>query len=85
MNKVLTPVIAAFALMAATLAYAADVTNSITKIDAATHSVTLGDNKVYVFSATTDLSKMKVGDKVKITFTTDAAGKNNATAIAPAA
>jgi hypothetical protein len=84
MKKVLTPVIAAFAVMAATFAYAADATNSVTKIDATTHSVTLADSKVYVFPATVDMSKVKVGDKVKITFTTDAAGKNNATAIAPA-
>jgi uncharacterized OB-fold protein len=84
MKKILTPVIAAFAITAATMAYAADVTNSITKIDAASHTVTLADNKAYVFQASTDLSKVKVGEKVKITFTTDTAGKNNATAIAPA-
>ena len=84
MKKVLTPVIAAFAMMAAGLAYAADATNSITKVDTTAHTVTLADNKAYVFPATVDLSKVKVGDKVKITFTTDTAGKNNATAIAPA-
>ena len=83
MKKVLVPVIAALAVMGATFAYATDATNSITKIDAASHSVTLADNKVYVFPATVDMSKIKVGDKVKITFTTDAAGKNNATAIGP--
>jgi hypothetical protein len=33
---------------------------------------------------TVDITKVKVGDKVKITFTTDAAGKNNATAVAAA-
>ena len=85
MKKVLTPVIAAFAMLGATIAaYATDATNSITKIDTAAHTVTLADNKAYVFPATVDLSKVKVGDKVKITFTTDTAGKNNATAIAPA-
>ena len=84
MNKLLTPVVAAFAVMAATFAYAADATGAITKIDAPTRTVTLADGKAYVFPATVDITKLKVGDKVKITFTTDAAGKNNATAIAPA-
>ena len=40
MNKLLTPAIAAFAMMAATFAYAADATGNITKIDAPTRTVT---------------------------------------------
>jgi Cu/Ag efflux protein CusF len=84
MNKILTPVVAGFALLAATVAYATDATDAIKAVDNTGHTVTLNDGKVYSFGATTDLSKIKVGDKVKITFTTDAGGKNNATAIAPA-
>ena len=85
MKKLLVPAVAALAMVAASLAYAADATGNITKIDTATRSVTLADNKVYVLPATVDITKLKVGDKVKITFTTDAAGKNNATAVASAA
>jgi Cu/Ag efflux protein CusF len=85
MNKLLTPVVAAFAVMAATVAFAADATGNITKIDAPTRAVTLADGKVYVFPAAIDITKLKVGDKVKVTFTTDTAGKNNATAVANAA
>jgi Cu/Ag efflux protein CusF len=83
MKKFLTPVVAGAALLAATFAYAADATGAIKAVDAANHTVTLEDNKVYAFPATMDLSKVKVGDKVKITFTA-ADGKNNATAIANA-
>jgi Cu/Ag efflux protein CusF len=85
MNKLLTPVVAAFAVMAATFAYAADATGNITKIDAPTRTVTLADGKAYVFPAALDITKLKVGDKVKITFTTDTGGKNNVTAVAAGA
>jgi Cu/Ag efflux protein CusF len=86
MKKFLTPVVAAFAVLAATtMAFAADATGNITKIDAAAKSVTLADGKVYVFPATVDITKLKVGDKVKVTFTTSTDGKtNNATAVANA-
>ena len=85
MRKLLTPVVAAFAMMAATFAYAADATGNITKIDAPTRTVTLADGKAYVFPAAVDITKLKVGDKVKVTFTTSTDGKtNNATAVANA-
>jgi Cu/Ag efflux protein CusF len=85
MNKLLTPAIAAFAMLAATFAYAADATGNITKIDAPTRTVTLADGKAYVFATAVDITKLKVGDKVKVTFTTTADGKtNNATAVASA-
>jgi Cu/Ag efflux protein CusF len=84
MKKFLTPMVAGLALLGATFAYAADATDTIKAIDAAARTVTLNDGKVYAFPATVDISKIKVGDKVKITFTTDAAGKNNATAVAAA-
>jgi hypothetical protein len=85
MKKLLLPAVASLGLIAATFAYATDATASISKIDTTAHTITLSDGKVYAFPATTDLSKVKVGDKVKITFTTDAAGKNIATSIGPAA
>jgi hypothetical protein len=87
MNKLLTPVVAAFAVMAATFAYAADATGAIKAINTTTRTVTLADDKAYVFPANVDISKVKVGDKVKITFTTAGTGAtavNNATAIAAA-
>jgi hypothetical protein len=85
MNRILTPLIAGFAVLVATLAYAADATGTIKSIDPGMRAVTLDDNRVYVFPASVDVTRMKVGDRVKITFTTDAQGKNNATAVASAA
>ena len=85
MKKLLVSAVAAFAVMGATLAFAVDATGAITKIDAPTRAVTLADGKIYLFPASVDITKLKVGDKVKVTFTTDTAGKNNATAVAAAA
>ena len=84
MKKLLVSAVAAFAVMGATFAFAADATGNITQIDAPTRAVTLADGKIYVFPASVDITKLKVGDKVKVTFTTDTAGKNNATAVAAA-
>jgi Cu/Ag efflux protein CusF len=84
MKKLLVSAVAAFAVMGATFAFAADATGNITKIDAPTRAVTLADGKIYTFPASVDITKLKVGDKVKVTFTTDTAGKNNATAVAAA-
>jgi hypothetical protein len=84
MNKILTPVVAGFVLLSASFAVAADATDTIKAIDATTRTVTLNDNKIYVFPANFDVTRLKVGDKVKITFTTDAQGKNNVTAVASA-
>ena len=85
MKKILMPLVAGLALVAATFAYAADATGTIKAIDAAARTVTLDDNKVYAFPANVDITKIKVGDKVKITFTTDTGGKNNVTAVAAGA
>ena len=84
MRKTLIPVVAGAALLAATLAYAAEATGTIKAVDAANHTVTLEDNKVYTFPAGVDLSQLTAGIRVKVTFTTDAAGTNNATALAGA-
>jgi len=84
MKKILTPMVAGFVMFAAAFAFAADATDTIKAIDAATRTITLNDGKAYAFPAEVDISKVKVGDKVKVTFTTDAGGKNNATAVAAA-
>jgi hypothetical protein len=84
MKKTLIPAMAGIAMLAATVAYAAEATGTIKAVDAASHTVTLEDNKVYTFPASVDLSQLKAGIKVKVTFTTDASGTNNATALAGA-
>ena len=54
----------------------------IQRIDTNAHTVTLYNGTTYTFDANTDLTKVKVADQVKITFTADAATrKNNASSI----
>jgi len=75
MKKILTPVVAGFALLAAGFAFAADATDAIKAIDATARTITLNDNKVYAFPANVDISKVKVGDKVKMVRVDDAVRK----------
>jgi hypothetical protein len=61
--------IAAIAVLtAATAAYADDATGTVKTINVVNRMVTLDDGKVYVFTAAVDLTKFKVGDKVKVTY-----------------
>jgi hypothetical protein len=69
MKKVLVLGIAGAALLAAPFAYAADATGAIKTISVPDRTVTLDDGKKYTLTGNVDLTKFKVGDKVKITFT----------------
>ena len=71
MRKVLLAAILATSVLSAQ-AFAADSTaaGAIKALDAAKCTITLADGKVYQFAAKCDFSKLKVGDKVTITFTT---------------
>ena len=61
--------LAAVAAMSfATTAFADDATGAIKAVNVVNHTVTLDDGKVYVFTAAIDLTKVKVGDKVKVTY-----------------
>ena len=84
MKKIVIRLVAGLWVVTAATAFAADDTDAVKAVDNAAHTVTLNDGKVYAFPATVDLSKLKAGDKVKVTFSIDAAGKNAATAISPA-
>ena len=68
MKRLLTSLAAVAALSLATAAYADDATGAIKAINLVTHTVTLDDGKVYVFTAAVDLTKVKVGDKIKVTY-----------------
>ena len=58
------------------------VYGGIQKIDTNTHIVTLYNNTSYTFDAATDLTKVKVGDEVRIAYSLDTTTKKNkATAI----
>jgi hypothetical protein len=68
------------ALLATTVANAATAIYKITKIDNTAHTVTLGNNQTYTFANDFKLDDYKVGDLVRVTFTSEG-GKNNATAL----
>jgi len=72
-------VVASLAFSSAAMAAASTVTGAVTAVDVKTETVTV-DKKVYIFPAKFDLSKIKVGEKVVITFEMKA-GKNDATKI----
>jgi len=60
--------IAGAALLSASLAHATDVTGAIKDISP-DRTVTLDDGKKYSLTGNVDMTKFKVGDKVKVTFT----------------
>jgi Cu/Ag efflux protein CusF len=84
MRKMMIAAGAAALLATVSLASAADVTGSITAVDATAATVTLDNGSTYTLPANADKSAWKVGDKVKITYDT-ANGKMTATAVAKAA
>jgi hypothetical protein len=71
------PVIAAgLGLIAATAANAASAVGTITAIDETARTITLSDDMVYTPSQTMDLSRLKVGYTIRVSYTADAAGTN---------
>ena len=61
--------IAGAALLSASLAHADDATGAIKDISLPDRTVTLDDGKKYSLTGNVDMTKFKVGDKVKVTFT----------------
>ncbi|HEY5598510.1 MAG TPA: DUF1344 domain-containing protein [Kiloniellales bacterium] len=70
MNKLLVALSAAALLVSAGAAYAAEASGTIKAIDAAKKTVTLQDGMVFMLPASVDVSKLKVGEAVKITYET---------------
>jgi uncharacterized OB-fold protein len=68
MKRIFAGLAAAAVLTMTTAALADSATGTIKAINVVNRMVTLDDGKVYVFTAVTDLTKVKVGDKVKVTF-----------------
>jgi Cu/Ag efflux protein CusF len=80
-TKTFMATLVAMAVLAATAAQAATATYKIKKIDAATHELTLGNDQIYVFPNDFKFDDYKVGDLVRVTFTSEG-GKNNASGMA---
>ncbi|MEZ2132587.1 MULTISPECIES: DUF1344 domain-containing protein [unclassified Sinorhizobium] len=83
MKRILQSTISTALLLAATAAFAASATGSIKSVDLKTHAVTLSDGQRFMFPAHMDLSKLRVGEKVTITYGTKA-GKHEASKIVAA-
>ena len=72
MRKYALPLFVVLSLGASSVAMAADTTatGAIKSLDAKACTVTLADAKVYQFAAKCDFTKLTVGEKVTITYTT---------------
>ena len=84
MRVIFAALVAASLIGVAGAAYAADATGTIKTLDAAKNVVTLDNGATYDIAKGVNLSGLKVGEKVKVTYTQS--GKMmDASAIAPAA
>jgi Protein of unknown function (DUF1344) len=59
----------ASALIAATNTYAAEAAGTVRSVNTRSDSITLSDGKVYTLPEGVEAESVKVGEKVKITFT----------------
>jgi hypothetical protein len=65
-------------------ALADEAQGSIKSIDPTAMTVTLDDGNTYALPTSVDAASLQVGEKVKIEFTKDDAGKLTASAVTPA-
>ena len=82
MRKTLSAVTAIAIMTAASLAFAANAKGTIKELDAAKRIITLDNGSQYAADKGVDWSKLKVGEKVSITFKMQG-GKNDASAVKP--
>jgi hypothetical protein len=85
MKKILIAAGAAGLLAASSMvALADDASGAITSIDTAAGSITLSDGKVYFLPQNfASLNMLKVGDKVKLSISSDSTGKLNVIELHP--
>jgi hypothetical protein len=74
---------AAAALILATNAQAAETTGTVVAVNTKSDSITLSDGKVYTLPEGIEAESLKVGDKVKVTFT-QSKGRNRASSLVKA-
>jgi hypothetical protein len=72
--------LAAMTAMLATAAQAASTAGTVTAINETAHTITLSDDMVYTTTPTMDLSRLKVGYTIRVSFTTEA-GINKVTVL----
>ena len=69
MRKFVTPAALAALLATASVAFAADATGTIKAVDASSGMITLDNNAQYLLPAAIKPTDVKVGAKVKVTYT----------------
>jgi hypothetical protein len=80
MHAAIISLFAVALLLCASASFASDATGAIKSINVKKRVVTLGNDAAYIVDPKVDLSKLKAGQRVKITFS----GKNEASAVDPA-
>lgn len=80
MRKILSTLTAVAIMTSAGIALADTASGTIKAIDAAKHVITLDNGKQYVADKAVDLSKLKAGEKVSVTFAVKN-GTNEASAV----
>ena len=80
MHAAIISLFAVALLLCAGTGFASDATGAIKSINAKKRVVTLKNDDAYIVDPKVNLSKFKVGQRVKITFS----GKNEASAVDPA-
>ena len=80
MKRLMIPTMAVLMSLTASGAFADSVINEIKSMDTSAHTVTLSDDVIYIFPADYDLSTLKTGEKVEITFEA-IDGKNQASEV----
>jgi hypothetical protein len=68
MNNLFVPTFVAVTIIGSGMAFGAQVTGTIKMVDPTKHEVALTNGRTYSFEATSDLSKLTTGEKVKITY-----------------
>lgn len=83
MKRIIISTIAATALLGTGTAFAAEATGAIKSIDTKNHHIMLDNGQTYTFSNKANLSRLKVGEKVKIDYQ-NKGGRHEASSVAPA-
>lgn len=68
MRPLFAPLVAGLVMVAAPVAHAADAAGAIKTIDTTQRNITMEDGKVYTVPGNMNLTKIKAGDRVKITY-----------------
>ena len=72
MKKLFFPAVTLALLAAVSVAQAADDTGTITKVNPKSDAITLDDGKVFTLAEGTEAESLKVGQKVRVTYSVKA-------------